>query len=96
MLLFVARSSALVKRSRISKNRVILRQYNDTESFSSGSRVRMKRQVFEEPLRRSKREKRLMFATFNVSKMDKQILNPGHDFPDIESEVREESWCLYS
>ena len=38
------------------------------------------------PLRRSKREKRLIFATFNVSKMDKQILQ-GQNYPDIDISV---------
>ena len=37
----------------------------------------------EEPLRRSKREKRLMFATLNVAQIDKQILNPGPTNHDL-------------
>ena len=43
---------------------------------------------YEEPLRRSKREKRLVFATLNVSQMDKQILNPGPSYQELDlSEV---------
>lgn len=43
---------------------------------------------YEEPLRRSKREKRLVFATLNMSQMDKQILNPGPSYQDLDlSEV---------
>jgi hypothetical protein len=59
-----------MKRRRLEKHRM-----------SSYSR----RPVFEKPLRRSKREKRLLFATFNVSQMDKQVL--GRADTDI-SEVR--------
>lgn len=39
------------------------------------------------PLRRSKREKRLLFATFNVSQMDKQILNQALDTDLSEDEM---------
>lgn len=58
-----------MKRSRLEKHHVA--------SYS--------RTVREKPLlRRSQREKRLLFATFNVSQMDKQIL--GRAYTDI-SEV---------
>lgn len=39
------------------------------------------------PLRRSKREKRLLFATFNVSQMDKQVLNQALDTDLSEDEM---------
>ncbi len=49
--------------------------------------------VFEKPLRRSKREKRLLFTTFNVSQIDKQILNSNNDFPELDlSEVELQWW----
>lgn len=66
-------------------------------SRSSGGRVKRRclekhhvasyrRPVFEEPLRRSKREKRLLFATFNVSQMDKQILGRADtDFSEVSN-----------
>ena len=38
-----------------------------------------------EPVRRSTREKRLVFATLNVSEIDKQILDPKHGYPDVDS-----------
>ncbi len=43
-----------------------------------------------EPVRRSKREKRLVFASLNISEMDRQLFNPEGGFPMIEvsSEVR--------
>lgn len=48
-----------------------------------------------EPLRRSKREKRLVFATLNVRQIDKQILNPGPAYQDMDlSEVSVISLCL--
>ena len=39
-------------------------------------------------VRRSKREKRLLFASFNLSEMNRQLLDPHHGFPVIDdSEV---------
>lgn len=39
-------------------------------------------------VRRSKREKRLLFASFNLSEMNRQLLDPHHGFPMIDdSEV---------
>ena len=39
-------------------------------------------------VRRSKREKRLLFASFNFSEMNRQLLDPHHGFPMIDdSEV---------
>ena len=67
--MYICRSLASRKRSRISKHDMI--------------------RYCEEPLRRSKREKRLVFTTLNLSKIDKQILNPVPAFQDIDlSEVR--------
>lgn len=57
-----------MKRRCIRKHRM-LHHYDETEGFPTAN-------VYDQPLRRSSREKRLLFATFNVSQMDKQILNP--------------------
>lgn len=53
----------------VKRRHMILHPYGNSERF---------------PLRRSKREKRLLFATFNVSEMDKQI---RQNYP-LTSEVR--------
>jgi len=40
------------------------------------------------PVRRSKRERRLVFASFKLSEMNRQLLDPHHGFPMIDdSEV---------
>ena len=45
-------------------------------------------------VRRSKREKRLLFASFNLSEMNRQLLDPHHGFPVIDdSEVSENCKC---
>lgn len=66
-------SGGMVKRSRLERHRM--------SSYSHTGRPK--------PLRRSKREKRLLFATFNVSQMDKQIL--GRADTDI-SEVSDDQY----
>lgn len=57
----------MVKRRCMGKHRM-LRHYDEAEGFPTAN-------VYDQPLRRSSREKRLLFATFNVAQMDKQILN---------------------
>lgn len=52
---------------------------------SSDLSIKQERVRFSEPVRRSTREKRLVFATFNLQEMNKQMLNPAHDFPGIDS-----------
>ena len=66
---------------------MILRHYGGGESYPASQSVRV--EGYEKPLRRSKREKRLLFATFNVSQMDKQNFNAAHGYHDDLSEVRE-------
>ena len=45
-------------------------------------------------VRRSKREKRLLFASFNLSEMNRQLLDPHHGFPVIDdSEVSRNCEC---
>ena len=45
-------------------------------------------------VRRSKREKRLLFASFNLSEMNRQLLDPHHGFPVIDdSEVSRNCKC---
>lgn len=65
-------SSGLVK--HVGKR---LRHYGESKSYSTRTRNVPK------PLRRSKRERRLVFATFNVSQMDKQILS-GQNYGDSD------------
>ena len=63
---------------------------------SSGHRViKQEKSKFKmEPVRRSTREKRLVFATLNLSEIDKQIQDPKHGYPELDSsEVCEV--CVY-
>ena len=59
-----------------------LRHYSGA---SSGLDMKQERVSFSEPVRRSTREKRLVFATFNLREMNKQMLNPAHDFHEMDS-----------
>ena len=53
---------------------------------SSGHRVKQEKSKFKmEPVRRSTREKRLVFATLNLSEIDKQIQDPKHGYPEMDS-----------
>ena len=54
---------------------------------SSGHRViKQEKSKFKmEPVRRSTREKRLVFATLNLSEIDKQIQDPKHGYPELDS-----------
>ena len=53
---------------------------------SGGIRGKQDRAKFDmEPVRRSTREKRLVFTTLNLSEIDKQILDPKHGYPDVDS-----------
>ena len=52
---------------------------------ASGSGHRERANYAMEPVRRSTREKRLVFTTLNVSEIDKQILDPKHGYPDVDS-----------
>ena len=56
-------------------------------SSGTGRKGQQDRSKFKmEPIRRSTREKRLVFATLNMSEIDKQILDPKHDYPaDVDS-----------
>ena len=55
-------------------------------SSGSGHRGKQEKSKFQmEPVRRSTREKRLVFATLNLSEIDKQILDPKHGYPEADS-----------
>ena len=75
---------------RVSESGRPSRKYLYSTSLGRGSssehKVKKEMSKFEmEPVRRSTREKRLVFATLNLSEIDKQILDPKHGYPDVDS-----------
>ena len=67
-------------------SRRYVRRMRLRHSSSSGHRVKQEKSKFKvEPVRRSTREKRLVFATLNLSEIDKQILDPKHGYPEADS-----------
>ena len=71
---------------RVGRPRKYLYSTRLGRGSSSGQKVKKERSKFEmEPVRRSTREKRLVFATLNLSEIDKQILDPKHGYPDVDS-----------
>ena len=67
-------------------SRRYVRRMHLRHSSSSGHRIKQERSKFKmEPVRRSTREKRLVFATLNLSEIDKQIQDPKHGYPEVDS-----------
>ena len=68
----------------------VMKNYSDDEGREEERENGGEEEEEEEggSVRRSKREKRLLFASFNFSEMNRQLLDPHHGFPMIDdSEV---------